>query len=519
MQKLPISKQTFKELREEDCLYVDKTAYAYEIMKSSGAYFLARPRRFGKSLFLSTLMELAQGNKTLFKATWIENKWDWSKKFPVIHLAFASMPFQGLGLAEAIKIRLTTIYETNKIEPKTSDLKELFYNLIIELYKKNGKVVLLIDEYDKPILDAIEKDLTTEVLERQDVMKNFYAVLKDCEPYLHCTFITGITKFAKVSIFSDLNHLEDISFDRRFTATYGYTQQELEYNFAPFIDTFLAENEHYTKERLSNKIKEWYNGYSWDGHTRVYNPYAILHFFQKKTFTNTWFESGTPTFLVRKVLHQQTFEVEDIQVNLSDLDFHSIETIENIPLMFQAGYLTIKSLDEHQNAMLNYPNREVSESFYRFLLKDLNTSRSKIPAPIHLLATSFRKNEIEKIEHTIKQVFTELPYDVYTNQAQARQVEGFYHGIIHVLFHYLGLYVQSEVHTTHGRADAVVTTDTHIFIFEFKINQSSAIALAQIKNKDYALKYQTSGKQIIQIGANFNTETKYMDSWEISILT
>ena len=514
MQKLPISIQTFKALREKNLLYVDKTSYIHEIMDAGGAFFLARPRRFGKSLFLSTLMELAESNRSLFEGTWIADKWDWSRKYPVLHLEFASMDFQGLGMANMLLRELKNYCKKYDIVAESDSFKQVFKQILEELSKKHGKIVLLIDEYDKPILDAIEKSQYKEVTERQEILKVFYSVLKDCKPYLHCTFITGITKFAKVSIFSDLNHLEDITFDRRFTTAYGYTQRELEANFDDYFEAFLEENKSYNKENLLEKTKEWYNGYSWDGQTSVYNPYAILHFFQKKSFATTWFESGTPTFLVRKVLQQQTFEVENLAINLADLNFHSVEAIENIPLMFQAGYLTITTLDEHENAVLNYPNREVREGFYRFLLKDLNVNRSTMLAPIHLLANAFRENDMKKAERTIQQVFTDLPYDVYTNQS-SRQVEGFYHGIIHVLFCYLGLYVKSEVHTVRGRADAVVETDTHIFLFEFKIDKTSALALEQIKSKDYAKKYKLADKNIVCIGINFDTKTRYTDDWEM----
>ena len=336
MQDLSIGTQTFKQLREETRIYVDKTRYAYEVLTKPNAYFLSRPRRFGKSLFLSTLMELAEGNRALFNGTWVDDNWDWNVKYPVIHLKFASMPYQGLGLEEAIRLRILDKYKEENILPHTTDLKELFYNLVVELHKTQNKVVILIDEYDKPILDAIEKENSVLSEERRETMKTFYSVLKDCEPYLQCTFVTGITKFAKVSIFSDLNHLNDLTFDIDFATAFGYTQEELETNFSDYLQDLVQNKTGLTYEILLAEIKEWYNGYSWDGVTSVYNPYGLVHFFAKKRFGDYWFESGTPSILTKRVLNQRTFAVENLTMNISDLNFHTIDGISNVALLFQA---------------------------------------------------------------------------------------------------------------------------------------------------------------------------------------
>ena len=514
MQKLSISKQTFKRLREDDCVYVDKTSYVHKIMDMGGAFFLARPRRFGKSLFLSTLMELAEGNRALFEGTWIADKWDWSRKFPVLHFEFASMDFQALGLENAILRELLSYCKKHDITPETNNYKHLFKQVLIELSKKHGKVVLLIDEYDKPILDTIENPNAELAVERQQIMKNFYSVLKDSEPYLHCTFITGIAKFAKVSIFSDLNHLNDITFNEDFVAAYGYTQQELEASFAEYLQELLVKYPEFSYETLLEKIKDWYNGYSWDGVTRVYNPFGLLNFFANKYFINSWFNSGTPTFLVRKLMEANHLSFENTETNINYLDFKSIENVDLMALMFQAGYLTIKELDSDRNAVLDYPNREVRESMYHYILDDMGTKRSRGIAPIHLLAKAFRQNDMERAESLIQKVFEELSYDVY-NLKTAKQIEVFYHSIVNILFRYVGLYVQSEVHTTKGRADSIVETETHVYIFEFKLNKTAALALEQIQEKEYAKKYQDTGKTIVMIGANFSTETRYMDDWAV----
>ena len=514
MQKLSISKQTFKRLREDDCVYVDKTSYVHKIMDMGGAFFLARPRRFGKSLFLSTLMELAEGNRALFEGTWIADKWDWSRKYPVINLEFAGMSYESMGLEAAISRHLLKVYTAYDIVPQTDDMKGLFYDLIEKLFEKHGKVVVLIDEYDKPILDTIEKYQEEHLIERQRTLKSFYSVLKGTESYIHCTFITGIAKFAKVSIFSDLNHLNDITFNEDFVAAYGYTQQELEASFAEYLQELLVKYPEFTYETLLEKIKDWYNGYSWDGVTRVYNPFGLLNFFSNKYFINSWFNSGTPTFLVRKLMEANHLSFENTETNINYLDFKSIENVDLMALMFQAGYLTIKELDSDRNAVLDYPNREVRESMYHYILDDMGTKRSRGIAPIHLLAKAFRQNDMERAESLIQKVFEELSYDVY-NPKTAKQIEVFYHSIVNILFRYVGLYVQSEVHTTKGRADSIVETETHVYIFEFKLNKTAALALEQIQEKEYAKKYQDTGKTIVLIGANFSTETRYMDDWAV----
>jgi Predicted AAA-ATPase/PD-(D/E)XK nuclease superfamily len=512
MQPLSIGIQTFKRLRENDCLYVDKTSFAHQIMERGGSFFLSRPRRFGKSLFLSTLMELAEGNRALFENTWIEDKWDWTRKYPVLHFRFAEMPYQRQGLEKAILLALQDYCKIYEFETDSDDIKLVFKGLIQHLYKKNGKVVLLFDEYDKPILNYIEDSEVANAIENQAIMKMFYSVLKDAEPYLHLTFITGIAKFAKVSIFSDINHLDDLTFDPRFAAAYGYTQTELETNFTPYLQHFLKNNTDYTQENLLQELKEWYNGYSWDGETSVYNPFGLLHFFKYQRFINSWFESGTPTFLVQSVLREQTFDIENLSINLSDTNLHALDLLDNIVLLLQTGYLTIQKLDRYNNAVLSYPNREVRESFYRFLLRGLGKNHVKNIPPIFHLSDAFRNNDLYAAQKILKNVFSDLPYDIYTNQS-LEQVEGFYHGIIHILFQYLGIYIQSEVHTTEGRMDSVVFTDTHIFIFEFKINQTAALALQQIQTKNYASKYENQHKKLVLIGANFNTQSRLMDDW------
>jgi Predicted AAA-ATPase/PD-(D/E)XK nuclease superfamily len=515
MQALSISIQTFKKLREENRLYVDKTEYVHKIMNLGGCYFMSRPRRFGKSLFLSTLMELSEANRPLFVGTWIDDKWDWTRKYAVIRLDFSEMPYQRQGLERAIFLELQKYYHQYNLPIENDDIKMLFRNLIEYLSKNVGKVVVLIDEYDKPILDYIENKYEAQADGNREILKMFYSVLKGAEQHLHLIFITGITKFAKVSVFSDLNHLDDITFDEKYVTAYGYTQEEMEATFKDYLDLFLKNNPDYDREKLLAEMKTMYNGYSWDGQTSVYNPFGLLHFFQKQKFVNVWYDSGTPTFITKKMLAADTLQFENIEKNINLLSFKSFESIDLVTLMLQSGYLTIKNLDIHNNAILGYPNQEVRESIYYYIMDDMGEKRSRDLPPVRNLAKAFENNDLKTAEKIVKHAFADLPYDVYRKR-NAEQAEGFFHGIMHVLFNYIGLYTESEVHTTDGRADAVVHTTNRIFIFEFKYNQSATAALAQVQAKNYASKYEGTGKEIVLIGANFKKRTRRLDDWVVA---
>jgi hypothetical protein len=510
--KLPIGVQTFLKMREGDYLYIDKTEWVHKIADNGGAFFLSRPRRFGKSLFLSTIFELVTGNRALFEGTWIADKWDWTRRNPVLYFKFASMGFKDIGLNDAILLTLKDYCAEYDITPKHEKIHLLFKQLLQELSEKHGKVVLLIDEYDKPIIEYMETHKLPQAKENQDIMKNFYGTLKDAEPYLHLTFITGVSKFARVSLFSDLNHLRDLTLSGEFATAFGHTQTEMEQYFAGHIADFLAENSNYTHESFLQKVKIWYNGYSWDGKTSVYNPFGLATFFQEKAFRNYWFTSGTPTFLLKIIFNQAIFDCEYIETEPLFLEQYSLDNIEFVSLLFQTGYLTIKEMRDDGTMILSYPNLEVRESMYRFILTEFKHKGSGGVTMLHL-NKAFRENDMDTAFYLLQTVFNTLPYDVY-----AASSEALYHGLIHILFNYMGLNIESEVHTKRGRADAVVQTDTHIFIFEFKFNKSPEAAMAQLKNRDYAAKFRASGKKIIGIGLNFSDVNRALDEWLVEEL-
>jgi hypothetical protein len=379
MKLLPIGIQTFEKIRNSNYYYVDKTMFVKKL-ENGGYYFLSRPRRFGKSLFLDTLKEAFSGNKELFKGLYLYDNWNWEKRYPIIKISFASGNIRTSDiLLDLMTSQVNRISEKEQINLKEKRPSQMFLELIEKLYEKyNQQVVVLIDEYDKPILDAIENIEIAR--ENREILKDFYSVLKDADPYLKLVFLTGVSRFSKVSIFSGLNQLNDITIDPSFATVCGYTQSELESVFEDRLKDFDKE-----------KIKEWYNGYNWLGES-VYNPFDILLLFDKKMFKPYWFEAETPTFLIKMIVENQYYlpKLEKLEVGdeiLSNLDVDNIR-VEN--LLFQLGYLTIKEfLEEDGVYILSYPNLEVR--------KGLNNA--------FLFYLGFGTSDIAKTELNIKQIF------------------------------------------------------------------------------------------------------------------
>ena len=515
---LPIGRQSFRDLREANCIYVDKTQQIYHLMTQAKMYFLSRPRRFGKSLLLSTIAELFQGSKDLFEDTWIADKWDWTTKNPVLHISFLSVPYETYGLEEGLRIYLLDLYKANKVRPnKNRDIKTLLSELIIKLYKKHGQVVILIDEYDKPIIDHLEFNKIEKAKAHQAILGLFYGALKDADPYIRLLFITGVSKFTKVSLFSKLNNLNDLTIHPQYSTMLGYTQEELESNFKEYIDDILQKFPNYSRQTLLDDIRLWYNGYSWDGINRLYNPFGILLFLDNKDFQSYWFQSGTPTFLVKKIEEEGFFQWENIEADINFLNQYSLDNVEITSLLFQTGYLTIKEKSQFGELVLSYPNLEVRQAFYTFLIDDMGDTRGGGGVTVRHLKKAFLNNDLERVETIFTSLFAGLSYDVYIHQTM-QQVEGFYHGLIHIVFKFLGLYIQSEVHTTKGRADCIVETPTHIYCLEFKMNSDAETALQQIKTQKYTAQYGADARIKIGIGINFDSASRELNDWKIETL-
>ena len=377
MKNLPLSIQTFRDFIDEDYIYVDKTKQIHDLFATGGKYyFLSRPRRFGKSLLISTLAEIFSGNKELFKGLWIYDKIEWIK-YPVIHMDLSKMDFESpTKLKESIKkfLRETAVsYGINLDEEKT--YKESFVE-IIEKLSSLGRVVILVDEYDKPITEYMEASKLEKAKNIRKVLKNFFGVIKGSDAFLRFVFITGVSKFSRVSIFSDLNNLRDITLSKQYAVLLGYTETELMHYFEPYMAQ-LADEAGMSQQQLANEIKYWYNGYSWDGENFVYNPFSILNLFAEKSFENFWFTSGTPTFLIQLIRRKKSeiTEFENLTVGSYTFDSYDIENLDIAALLFQTGYLTIKKIiieEREETYHLSYPNKEVRDSFLAYLLGEFS---------------------------------------------------------------------------------------------------------------------------------------------------
>lgn len=497
----PLGHQDFQKIIQNGYRYVDKTQFVFDLASRGGYYFLSRPRRFGKSLFINTLEALFLGKKELFKGLHIYDKWQF-EAYPVIKISFSSIGYRTMGLNASISKALIDIAQNNGIEISVASDKidKIFEELIQKLHAKYQKgVVVLIDEYDKPLVDYLDKDNLHKAKENRDVLKSFYSILKDADPHLKLVFITGVSKFSKVSIFSDLNNLTDLSLSPDFNEICGISQNELEQNFT-------EELKMYDKE----EIRKWYNGYKWfiQGNT-VYNPYSLLSFFVNKgQFQNFWYTTGTPTFLMKMCREQHLYEFDEIRLNFDELGNFDIENLKILPILFQTGYLTLVGEDPiFRNAKLSFPNNEVRESYLRNLADAYIDSPRLSAASIlpDLLKALQTRNE-DLMTRTINSAFANIPYDLWQ-----RENEQYYHAIVHLLFSLLNVYIFSEVHTQNGRADAIIIHDKQIYCLEFKLNQSAEIALEQIKSRGYTERFQDKGFPIHHVGINFSSENKKVD--------
>ena len=508
MKLLPIGIQDFAKLRELEALYVDKTRYIYDLHQGSGYYFLSRPRRFGKSLLISTLKELFLGNKEIFEGLWIEHRIDW-QTHPIIHISFNAIGYRELGLEAAIVQILEVHARAYQLELVETGIGLRFAELLRKLAAKGRRVVILIDEYDKPIIDYLE-DIPTAVAQRE-ILKSFYSIIKNADGYIRFLLITGVSKFSRVSIFSDLNNLEDLTMAPDFDAIAGYTQAELEQYFHPYIEK-VADKIALSRADTLSKIKEWYNGYSWGGEHKLYNPFSILNLFKQKRFANFWFQTGTPTFLIKILTSGMHFELEGIEVGETLFESYDLQNLEYRALLFQTGYLTVKAVKEGgESYVLDYPNKEVRASLYQHLLGGFRHASSLDTQPLFTnLKRSLEANQIQAFIGHINTLFAHIPHQIFIKDQEA-----FFHAILHIAFKAIGMYVDSEVSRAKGRLDSIVQTEKYIYIMEFKLNESVAAALTQIRSQRYGSSYLGQNKEVFALGINFSSELKEVESWEM----
>jgi hypothetical protein len=509
MKNLSIGFQTLPSLRNYNCVYVDKTQMVHRLVTNGKYYLLSRPRRFGKSLLISTFKELFLGNKDLFKETWIYDNWDWSKTNPVLHFSFDKMDYEGLGLDGAIIFELREWAKIYDIRLSSNHIKSLFRELLEGISAKYGQVVVLIDEYDKPIIDYLEQEPLSRAKMNQGIMREFYSVFKSVEPHLRFFFVTGVSKFSQVSMFSELNNLKDITIHPDYSTLTGYTQEDLVLYFDDYLQLAMKKFK-LNKEELLKEMGIWYDGFSWDGKNKVYNPFGTLNFLDERLFKNFWFSTGNPKFLIHQMKKHVHFDIENTHTSGYLLNKYDIENLDLVPLCFQTGYLTIKHLDPMTGDMvLDYPNKEVRESMYQFMIDAISsTANPNTGMAMKDLNKAFLAHDLPKVQIIINALLASLPYEVYKKQS-----EGYYHGLLHLIFSYLGMFIESEPHLSNGRADVVVQTPQYIYIFEFKFNKNAEDALQQIKDKGYADKYCAIGKPIVGIGVNFNRAKKKIMGW------
>ena len=507
MKNLPIGIQTFEAIRKksENYLYVDKTEDIYRLVTEGKRYFLARPRRFGKSLLCSTLCSLFQGRKDLFEGLWIaQSNWRWEER-PVVSISMAKIMRTSPG--DFRKYLCKKIIELGGdaeiVLPDDLTSPGYLLNLLVkQLFEKNKQpVVMLIDEYDKPILDNIENPPL--VIAMREVLREFYEMIKDLDKYLYFVLFTGVSKFSKTSIFSGNNNLRDISQDAVAATLCGITQKELETDFAKHLDT-LAQRRKLSQDEVLFRLKDWYNGYRFedDGHRRVYNPFSLLNVFQSLQFRNYWFASGTPTFLM-KLMQQNNYPVIDLsqkQVRESELEVVDVGSINLASLMLQTGYLTIDEYyPDRRRYRLCFPNEEV----FRSLTERLTDAMLPMQGTcfddyVEWFRQSLQAGDIDHFCKTLQQFFSEIPYTIQMGE------EKYYQTIFFIVCRLLTRKVVAEVATNIGRIDAVFESEERVVIIEFKVNKSSAMALHQVEDRNYASAYQGSGKKIFLVGINFD---------------
>ncbi len=504
MKKLPIGISTFEKIRSDDYIYIDKTKEALELIENGTYYFLSRPRRFGKSLFLDTLKEIFEGNKELFKGLYIYDKYDFTPH-PVIKISMGGVRNEE-ELINTIFRNLEKNQKRLQIECKSDDYAICFSKLIEKAYEKyNQKVVVLVDEYDKPILDNIDKlDVAYEL---REILKRFYTIIKDSDEYLQFAFLTGVSKFSKVSIFSGLNNLEDITLHTRYSTICGYTQRDIETSFKELLDGVDLE-----------KLKEWYNGYNFLGE-RVYNPFDILLFISNNfTFDNYWFSTGTPSFLIKLLKEKNYFipELENLVADKSLIDSFDIERLKLEPLLFQSGYLTIDKTEvtefEETIYYLKPPNKEVQISFNDILI-DFLTKDDEYEIRKDDIYLSLEKTDMESFKETLISLYASIPYNTYVKN-NISSYEGYYASVFYVYIASLGVKIIAEDVTNRGRIDFTVFIKDKIYIFEFKVTNEDP--LSQIKKKRYYEKYLNENKEIILVGIKFDEEEKNIKElvWE-----
>lgn len=528
MMKFPVGMQTFQQIRDEGCVYIDKTAMIYRLVKTGKVYFLSRPRRFGKSLLVSTLKSYFEGRKDLFEGLAIEQlEKDWFA-YPVFHLDFNAEDFKVAGVLEQRLEANVSEWEMLYGESSISEtIGGRFAHVLRQAHQKCGRrCVVLVDEYDKPLLDVMDTDLKTRLngeeclLEdrNRDILKAFYSVFKLADADLQFVLLTGVTKFSQISVFSGFNQPDDISMIAEYDSLCGITQEEMEAYFAEPIAEMAAKYEVGTEEMLQ-RLKDMYDGYHFsEGMTDIYNPYSLLSAFKHKVLKDFWFRTGNPSYLVRLLAHSRE--------NLNELtgkyyfpdEFvdYKANVERPLPMIYQSGYLTIKGYDdEFQQFLLDFPNKEVMRGFVSLVATDYFKATESVESWIVNIVRSMRQGEPDVVRNLFTSFFASIPYTAHRKKSDPER-ENYFTYTFYLIFKMVSAYaVYIEKEQSQGRSDCIVETPQYVYIFEFKLDGSADAALQQIEDKGYARPYLSDSRKLFKIGASFSSKTGTIEEWKV----
>jgi hypothetical protein len=510
LKKLPIGLQAFEDFGKENCIYVDKTDLIYSLVKDKGVYFLSRPRRFGKSLLLSTIKAIFEGKRELFKGLAIDQTdYSW-QQHPVILLSMSTISTKNYhDISTLLQKMLKKKALEHAVTLTPSSPSQMLMELVHCLHEKyKQSVVVLIDEYDKPILDTISQPEALDDVRQE--LHNFYVVLKDLDPHLRFLLLTGVSRFSRTSIFSGLNQLADLSSDHAYNRLCGYTDEEVDHYLKDYIDVMKEEGVY---DDVREQLRVWYDGYRFHHRgTPLYNPFSIMSALQQKELKNYWFSSGTPTFLV-ELLRKNHFDLQSLDhLVLSSRKMFAMgaEKLDMIPVLYQTGYATIKRFDQMTGIYrLSIPNAEVRQSLFDALLEDYvqDPAYTIIYSLLEDIKCAVLDGDFDRLIEHLKVIYAKIPYTVHI------ELERYYQTIFYMIFLLAGFEVIVEEATNDGRIDIVVATPTYRYIIELKLNKTAEEAMKQIKDKGYSTKYADDQRAIVLLGINFNSKTRMIDGW------
>ncbi len=507
--RLPIGTQTFRHVRGRNRHYVDKTGFAQQLVREGTHYFLSRPRRFGKSLFVDTLKELFEGNRELFEWLVVESTWDWSESCPVVRLEFARGDYAKPGQLQVnLAAQLDKIEQRAGVKSNYENGTERFADLLFRLDEKSRQgVVVLVDEYDKPILDALSVPEVARA--NRDYLRGLYSTIKSCDEHVRFCFLTGVSKFSKVSLFSGLNNLEDITLDPNYSTICGYTESDLDTVFADWLEGLDRE-----------RIREWYNGYSWGGEHRVYTPFDVLQLLKGRLFKNWWFETGSPTFLIDMLIEKGVawHRLDGMLATEDLLSTFDVERIAPEALLFQTGYLTILEtlgVGGRLRYRLGYPNREVRESLNMALRNRVLEASVERVQQADRLGEALKSGDLAGVEGQLRTLLAGIPHQWHGRNPMG-SYEGWYASVLYAHFNALGADVRAEESGSRGRTDMVVRLNRRVWVFEFKIRERAepGAALRQLQERGYADRYRGLGEPIHLVGVEFSAETRNVMQFE-----